>query len=133
MDRVSLRTFLAQTPEQQNDAWYDWFCRDTSLPYKTKVLTQRLRGLLKAAAGKIDLDKHYVFFKNNCPMNGSLYDDFRICNIATGEVVYCIVPSSGFTSRAGQAELWTNVNGEFMNVLPRGASFKDLKAWFKTK
>jgi hypothetical protein len=33
--------------------------------------------------GKVDLETSYVWFKNNCPLNGSLYDDFRIADIET--------------------------------------------------
>jgi hypothetical protein len=59
--------------------WYDWFCKDTSLMNKTK----RIGNILKQikSGGKIDLELSYVWFKNNCPLNGSLYDDFRIADI----------------------------------------------------
>src|SRR3989339_672703 len=35
------------------------------------------------AGGKVDLETCYVWFKNNCPLNGPLYDDFRIADIET--------------------------------------------------
>ena len=132
MDKVSLRTFLTQTTEQQQVAWYDWFCRDSSLPHKTKILAQRVRGFVKAAGDKLDQDKHYVWFKNNCPLYGSLYDDFRIADIETNNTVYCVVPASGFDSKFGQAELWmVKEDGDFCNVLGDGKSYRDLKAYIK--
>ncbi len=68
--------------------WYDWFCKDTSLRNKT----YKMGGIIKQIknGGKVDLDKTYVFFKNNCPVNGPLYDDFRICNIENGNVQFTI-------------------------------------------
>ena len=49
-------------------------------------------------------------FKNNCPCNGSLYDDFRICDVKTGEVIYTIVPSDGFKKTKGKAIVWGREN-----------------------
>jgi hypothetical protein len=40
--------------------------------------------------GKVNLETMYVWFKNNCPLAGSLYDDFRIADIETGETLFTI-------------------------------------------
>lgn len=59
--------------------WYDWFCRDSSLVNKTK----RMGNIIKQIkpGGKVDLESNFVWFKNNCPLDGPLYDDFRIAGI----------------------------------------------------
>ena len=68
--------------------WYDWFCKDTSLKSKTVTLGSVVQQIKDG--GKVDLDKSYVFFKNNCPLNGPLYDDFRICSLETGDVNFTV-------------------------------------------
>ena len=59
--------------------WYDWFCEDLSLGNKTKRMGQIIKQL--KPGGKVDLETSYVWFKNNCPLNGPLYDDFRVADI----------------------------------------------------
>ena len=66
---------------QINAGWFDWFCRDTSLVNKTKKMGNIIKQI--KAGGKVDLETSYVWFKNNCPLNGPLYDDFRIADMET--------------------------------------------------
>lgn len=106
--------------------WYDWFCRDTSLAAKTQNLGKKVLRVMKSS--KIDIEKNYVFFKNNCPMRGSLYDDFRICDMETGNVIYTVVPRC---THSGKAEVWGRENN-FQEPLVAG-SWKDVKAFFGVK
>ena len=54
---------------QCDAGWYDWFCKDQSLRNKTIALTKKLKTIVNSK--KINQDNMNVFFKNNCPMNGS--------------------------------------------------------------
>ena len=100
--------------------FYDWFCKDSSLERKAHALFPRVKRFLKEHP-EIDIHSTYVFFKNNCPMNGPLYDDFRICN--ENEVIYTVTPKSG---HSGQAEIWgKNAEGRF-ECLKRAKTFSKL-------
>lgn len=101
--------------------FYDWFCKDELLQKKADKLFRQVKKFI-AANPSIDPDKHYVWFKNNCPMNGPLYDDFRISDIAEGEVQYNVTAKSGHT---GQAEVYTRATG-FHEPLRTGKIFSDL-------
>ena len=68
--------------------WYDWFCHDASLARKTKRMGQIIKQVKDS--GKIDIDTMYVWFKNNCPIVGKLYDDIRFADIETGAVQFTI-------------------------------------------
>jgi hypothetical protein len=73
------------------DLWYDWFCTDKQLVKRGKRLAQLLSFVvnhLKADSGWMK-DK-YVFFKNNCPLNGKLYDSLSICSKNGGDVLYYV-------------------------------------------
>jgi len=87
--------------------FYDWFCKDHSLAARAEKLIPKLKKFL-ANHPEIDTTKVYTFFKNNCPMSGPLYDDFRICDSATGDVIYTVVPKC---SHSGKAEVWGSANG----------------------
>lgn len=80
--------------------FYDWFCEDDELQEKADYLFNTVNRFV----GKfgINTDNHYVFFKNNCPMSGPLYDSFSICEVESGDVVYWVTPKSG---HSGQAEI----------------------------
>ena len=68
--------------------WYDWFCKDSSLANKTKKMGNIIKQVKRG--GKVDIENWYVWFKNNCPLNGPLYDDFRFADIETGNVMFTI-------------------------------------------
>lgn len=78
--------------------FYDWFCKDTSLMNKIRKMAPLVKAV--AASPKVNPTTSYVFFKNNCPMNGPLYDSFSICDIETGDVQFWITPKSGHTGMA---------------------------------
>ena len=109
----------------QNDEcynFYDWFCKDSSLRNKSWKLMKQVKTFLKHNQ-QIDLLEHYVFFKNNCPMNGPLYDDFRICNIETGNVVFTVIPKCG---HSGKAEIWGKNDAGQFECLKQAETFSKL-------
>lgn len=135
-DDISIYEFLKLNLEQQNEAWYDWFCSREALPNKTKQLVAKLKQV--ALSKKIDINNQYVFFKNNCPCDGSLYDDFRICDIKTGDVIYTITPQVGYNSykkevkegkRKGLSEVYGKKN-DFKEALVEGI-WKDVLNFFE--
>lgn len=67
--------------------WYDWFCKDSALAGKTKKLGAKVCKIENSK--RFNKETSYVFFKNNCPFVGALYDQFSICDIESGDVLYC--------------------------------------------
>lgn len=115
--------------EDKNECFgfYDWFCKDSSLKNKAKKLVSRLQTILKNNK-RFDPAKTYVFFKNNCPCVGGLYDDFRICDIKTGNVLYTVTPRDPHAN--GKASIWSAEN-DFIKPLLVG-SWTDIKKFFAT-
>jgi hypothetical protein len=72
--------------------FYDWFCYETSLEARSKTLLTKLKFCKQ---GLVDGDKNYVWFKNNCPMSGSTYDDIRISTINGENFLGGFCPRSG--------------------------------------
>ena len=89
IDEFMEGNFDAQDVKTQIKAgWYDWFCKDSTLASKTKRMGSIIKQVKRG--GKVDLENWYVWFKNNCPLNGPLYDDFRFASLETGDVQFTI-------------------------------------------
>lgn len=113
---------------QVGAGWYDWFCKRTSLKNKTYKLAPKVKRIAEIL-GDDFMNTHYVFFKNNCPMYGSLYDDFRFCDWKSGDVIFTITPSSGHDIDKGTATVWGKSN-DFKEPLVSG-TWKDVVNYFK--
>ena len=105
----------------QNDCFnfYDWFCKDSALERKANILFPKVKKFIEST--RVDILDTYVFFKNNCPVNGPLYDDFRICD--ENGVLFTVIPKCG---QSGKAEIWgKNDSGKF-ECLKQAETFSKL-------
>jgi len=105
----------------QNDCFnfYDWFCKDAALERKANILFPKVKKFIEST--QVDILDTYVFFKNNCPVNGPLYDDFRICD--ENGVLFTVIPKCG---HSGKAEIWgKNDSGRF-ECLKQAETFSKL-------
>ena len=100
--------------------FYDWFCKDTALKAKADKLFKQVKRWVKFR--NTDTEKVYVFFKNNCPAFGPLYDDFRICDIETSDVIWTITPKCG---HSGKAEVWGSQN-DFNGPITVGQNMNEI-------
>lgn len=119
------------TDKEILNLWYDYFCKPTSLVNKGRALIRKLKKIYKLneLSGRkyFDPNKTYVFFKNNCPFCGNLYDDFRICDLETREVIFTIQVNR--YDQKHSAELWGLPNN-FEGAILEG-SIKDVYNYFK--
>lgn len=111
---------------QIDAGWFDWFCRDESLFKKTNNLYKKIQTI--AFSKKFDMNKVRIFFKNNCPMDGILYDSFSIVDIETDDVLFWITPSNGHKSLKGKAVVASRDNDLTSNVVE--GSWKDVIKFF---
>lgn len=74
IDKFNNGEFEAKNHKTQCSAgWYDWFCSTNVLPGRLK----KMGNIIKDIKNDFILDNFTVWFKNNCPCSGPLYDDFR--------------------------------------------------------
>ena len=100
--------------------FYDWFCSKKSLEKRALKLFKKLEKI--SNSNKINLENNYSTFKNNCPMTGETYDDFRICEIETGDVIFNV------SFRKDFCEIWGKEN-DFAEHILKG-SWEDVKNYF---
>jgi hypothetical protein len=105
--------------------FYDWFCREGLLEKKARELMGK--AITFAKLMDIDIENTYVWFKNNCPMNGSLYDDFRFADKESGDTIWTIIPKSGHKVHNNQAEVW-GVQNSFAEPILISSNWSNLIA-----
>lgn len=139
MDRMNLRQWIENfnkdmynKPDfktQCEAGWYDWFCRDSSLRNKTYKMGNIVKQIKDG--GKVNLDTMYVWFKNNCPFNGSLYDDFRFADLETGDVQFTTTIND-FRNKKRYTVYGRRNNFDTDNPLFETDSSRELVKWFNT-
>ena len=142
MDRLPLKQWIDQfnngsfasedVKTQIKAGWYDWFCKDTSLVRKT----QKMGNIIKQIkdGGKVNLVNSYVWFKNNCPLNGPLYDDFRIASLENGDVQFTVQIDCCWNKHKSAVYGRTPDGiGHWDDPLFESDSAKDLIKWLNTK
>jgi len=113
---------------------YDWWSADST--FQRIILKELAKKVVAIATSeKIDVDNTYVFFKQNCPCTGPLYCDFRICDIQSGDVLYCLsnVKKGCYGRDFGGWELWDFVreNGsKVTNNETLMGTWRDIKKYF---
>ena len=135
-EQTNITTFLTLPEVQQiGDGeeefghWYDWFCTNGSTLTRGRKLMSKLRGISKSK--RFDPNTTYVWFKNNCPMSGKLYDDFRIADCATQNNLFTITPSSGHLIDKGIGSVWGRAHPddkEYVELFK--GSWAEIKRWF---
>ena len=115
---MTINEFLANPLATENDCFgfFDWFCRDKGLKSRMLKIKGKIAFLVKS--GVIDGDKNRVILKNNCPYDGDLYDDFRVIDIETDEIICGLAPSLGYNHMKGKCEFWKfDKDGELMEFM----------------
>jgi len=103
--------------------WCDWFCSDKALANRGKTLISKLNQI--KGSKRFDIDTCCVLFKNNCrAWDGKLYDDFRISEIETDDVIFTVVPKNC----NGISEIYGRENNQC--VLLFSGTWKDAVKWF---
>ena len=118
------------TLDERCHYFYDWFCKDASLKLKAKLLMAKAKKIVPLL--NIDVDATYVIFKNNCPLTGQLYDDFRICDAETGDVIYTITPACGHKHTKGECDIWSR-NNNFRETWKKAHSWKQMLQLLKSE
>lgn len=93
---------------------------------KTNNLYKKIQTI--AFSKKFDVNKVRIFFKNNCPGNGVLYDSFSIVDIETDDLLFWITPSSGHKYIKGKAVVASSDDDFTSNVVE--GSWKDVIKFF---
>ena len=108
--------------------WCDWFCSERLLSKKTKTLGNFVLELKNSK--RVNLEKHYVSFKNNCSSLGSKYDSVSICDIETEDPLYVVSFNEKWAKEkfGGSVNVYDVASGNFSEPIVSGRQV-DALAW----
>jgi hypothetical protein len=78
-------------------------------------------------AGKVDLETSYVWFKNNCPLNGPPFDDFRIADMETNNNLFVVQIDCAWNDT--KYTVYERLDG-FEKPVFKSDSSRELVKWF---
>lgn len=116
MKRIPINEFIKDIESQKDNyyGFYDWFCSDKALRNRAISLIPKVKFLVDQ--GVINGATTYVWFKNNCPIVGDLYDDMRFSLLDEGNTYLGgIAPTVGYTSSQGTCTVWLIVDGRLFD------------------
>jgi hypothetical protein len=124
---LSIRDFLTASSEMQygngtaasKGVWKDHVCSTSSLVVRGKSLALKVKMI--ADSNKFNNETSYVVFRNRKPPVGEQYDMISICDMATDNVLYHIIPKVGVYEQAN----------DFKEPVIVG-SWAEIKQWFNT-
>ena len=118
---------------QLEAGWYDWFCKDNQLVNKTRSLGKKVVWMVDNIIDKKYLPYIYCFFKNNCPIGYSLYDDFRLVCFGRSSNCCCftIIPSCP-SDEGKRSEVWS-VSNNFSEPFITAENWTSMKKILKQK
>lgn len=104
--------------------WFDWFCSTDSLKNKTR----KIGNIIKDITNDYILDNYHIWFKNNCPFVGRLYDDIRFepINEAERDKKYFVVSIDDdrklnkyaiFTMRSNKVEFTADTKKVLLKII----------------
>lgn len=82
--------------------WYEWECSLDELLEKTKRFAKPI--LMLKNSERINLDSMFIWFTTNITEDYPPHDDFKICDIETGVILYQVFYKSPFDDKN---TLWT--------------------------
>lgn len=101
--------------------WFDWFCKEESLNSRMNKMVPMIRAV--AASPLLGTQPQYIFFKNNCPVSGHLYDSFSVCNMSDGKVQWWVCAKMGYDA-APHANICGPQRGFEFNLIEEYAKIK---------
>ncbi len=129
MKRITIEKLMGDKTLFAQVSKADWFCKDGVLTNRGETLKNFLIQVAEANKGRFDPAETFVVFKDNYPLWGSRYDDIRICDVKTEDVLFIIIWSSGFDANKGSSLLFSRKNG-FDGPLVEG-TFDDVLGYFR--
>ena len=124
--QIQLNTPYPENKIYPEDIFFDYFCSGGTLRKRGKALLGFFMKIVDSP--KIDKKNTELLFKNNAIDINRAQDDFRICDIKTGNVIYTVTPKIMDGEDKGKSAVYGREN-EFMDPLVIGA-WEDVEYYF---
>lgn len=118
MSKIPISEIMSNPENLNHDGYwsfFDWFCTEKSLERRAKAIIPKLKFLVDQ--GILNVNKTYLWLKNNCPLYGDLYDDIRISTL-NEENAYLggFCPRTGHKGVINKCSVWhfNGPNGEMV-------------------